>query len=207
MRFGALTHEDFALMKKANFRLLLFGLESANEMTLDKIDKNLKVEMIVEDCKSATKAGLYPHITIMFGYPWEDYEDAIKTLKLGRWLLKKGYAYTMQATIVIPYPGTPLFEECKERSWLRTSDWDDYDMKQSVMRTGIPEDKLLGLVQGMYKISFQPEFIMRKILSIKDFDDLNYYLRAARKVIGHIFDFRREVPCKNDCSRLDYGKT
>jgi hypothetical protein len=73
-------------------------------------------------------------------------------------------------------------------------------MKQPVMRTAIAEDKLLGLVQGMYGISFQPEFILRKILSIKDFDDLKYYLRAARKVAGHIFDFRKRFPCENHCS-------
>ena len=67
MRFGALSSEDFSLMKKANFRLLLFGLESANQNTLDRINKNLKVERIIQDCQLATKAGLYPHITIMFG--------------------------------------------------------------------------------------------------------------------------------------------
>ena len=192
MRFGALSHEDFALMKKANFRLLLFGLESANQNTLDRINKNLKVGQIIEDCKMATKAGLFPHITIMFGYPWETYEDALKTLKLGTWLLRKGYAYTMQATIVIPYPGSPLFEECKIKEWLKTLDWDRYDMSQPVMRTGITDKRIMQLAQSMYKVSFQPEFILRKMFSLRDMDDFKYYLRAARKVAGHIFDFSRK---------------
>lgn len=191
LRFGALTDEDFILMKKANFRLLLFGLESANQKTLDKINKKLKVERIIEDCKLATQAGLFPHITIMFGYPWEDYTEALRTLKLGKWLLKKGYAYTMQATLVIPYPGTPLFEECKKLNLLRTLDWDKYDMKQPVIRCPIPDDLLMGLVQGMYKTSFTPEFVFRKIFSLKDIDDLRYSLRAAKKVIGHVFDFKQ----------------
>ncbi len=191
MRFGAISYEDFLLMKKANFRLLLFGLESANQKTLDRINKNLKVERIIEDCKSATKAGLYPHITIMFGYPWETYEDALKTLELGRWLLRKGYAYTMQATVVIPYPGTPLFEECKKNGQLTTLDWDDYDMKSPIMKTQISKNKVMGLVQGMYKVSFQPEFIFRKIFSLRNIDDFKYSLRAAKKVMGHIFDFRK----------------
>jgi radical SAM superfamily enzyme YgiQ (UPF0313 family) len=191
MRFGALTYEDYALMKKANFRLLLFGLESANQGTLDRINKNLKVEEIIEGCKLARKAGLYPHITIMFGYPWEAYEDALNTLKLGSLLLKKGYAYTMQATLVIPYPGTPLFGECKRNGWLKTFDWDDYDMKQPVMQSSIPDAKIMELVQGMYKISFQPKFILRKLFSLKDFDDIKYSLRASKKVWGHILDFRK----------------
>jgi len=189
-RFGSASFEDFRLMKKAGYRLLLFGLESANQKTLDRINKNLKAERIIEGCKLATKAGLYPHITIMFGYPWETYEDALRTLRLGRWLLKKGYAYTMQATVVIPYPGTPLFEECKQKQLLKTCDWERFDMKEPVMKTPVPEDKIMRLVQGMYKISFNPEFLFRKVFSYKDFDDLKYSLRAAKKVIGHIFDFK-----------------
>ncbi|TRZ96183.1 radical SAM protein [bacterium] len=190
LRFGSLSEEDFVLMKKAGFRLLLFGLESANQKTLDKINKNLKVERIVQDCKAATKAGLFPHITIMFGYPWETYEEAMRTLNLGSWLLKKGYAYTMQATMVIPYPGSLLFEECRRDNLLTTLNWDDYDMRQPVMRTQIPDAKLMGLIQGMYKVSFQPEFILRKLCSLRDLDDLKYYLRAAKKVLGHLFDFK-----------------
>ncbi|MFH1128468.1 MAG: radical SAM protein [Candidatus Omnitrophota bacterium] len=191
MRFGALTFDDFLLMKKANFRLLLFGLESANQVTLDKINKKVKAGQIIEDCREAAKAGLFPHITIMFGYPWESYEDALKTLKLGKWLLKKGYAYTMQATLVIPYPGTPLFKECQQQRLLRTLDWDCYDMKQPILSSSIPDDKLLELVQGMYEISFSPEFILRKIFSLRDLDDMKYFLRAAKKVTGHILDFKR----------------
>ncbi|MBU0709221.1 MAG: B12-binding domain-containing radical SAM protein, partial [Candidatus Omnitrophica bacterium] len=191
MRFGALSPEDFSIMKRAGFRLLLFGLESANQETLDRLNKGLKAEKIISDCKGASAAGLFPHITIMFGYPWENYEDALKTMKLGQWLLNKGYAYTMQATLVIPYPGTPLFTECKENGWLKTLDWEDYDMKQPVMQTPIPDDKLMDLVQGMYKISFQPEFVLRKLSTLRDIDDLKYSFRAARKVVGHILDFNK----------------
>jgi radical SAM superfamily enzyme YgiQ (UPF0313 family) len=198
MRFGALATEDLSLMKEANFRLLLFGLESANQETLDRINKNMKIEDIIEDCKAATRAGLFPHVTVMFGYPWETYEDALKTLRLGRWLLNKGYAYTMQATMVVPYPGTFLFEECKKKGWLKTLDWDDYDMKRPVMSSPVPDDNIMELVQGMYKISFQPEFIFRKIFSLKDMDDLRYSLRATKKVMGHLFDFRR---VKQSCTR------
>lgn len=202
MRFGALSYDEFRLMKKANFRLLLFGLESANQATLDRVNKNLKAERIIEDCKAASRAGLFPHITIMFGYPWENYDDALKTLKLGKWLLKKGYAYTMQATLVVPYPGTGLFKECKEKNLLRTEDWEGYDMKQLVMNTSIPDDLLAGLVRDMYKIPFQPEFILRRLLMLKDIDDLRYVLRGVKKVFGHIFDFsnssnlRRYTQCQ-----------
>lgn len=193
MRFGVLMLDDYKLMKRAGFRLLLFGLESANQKTLDRIEKNVKIKDIIESCKLARQAGLYPHITIMFGYPWETYEDAKETLRLGKWLLKKGYAYTMQATMVVPYPGSGLFNECKAKGWLKTLDWDNYDMKQPVMQTPMNDCEIKELVQGMYKISFHPEFLARKFFSIEDFDDLRYSFRAAKKVFGHIFDFRKQI--------------
>lgn len=190
MRFNACTLEDYRLMKRANFRLLLFGLESANQKTLDRINKNLRVEEIIESCRLARSSGLFPHITIMFGYPWETFEDAKKTLELGRWLLKKGYAYTVQATVVIPYPGTPLFDECKEKGWLKTLDWDRYDMKEPVMKTPMPSWQVMRFVQGIYSVAFNPEFIWRRIRTIEGPNDIRYFVRGIKKVIGHIVDFK-----------------
>ena len=190
MRFDACSFEDYKLMRQAGFRLLLFGLESANQKTLDRIDKDLKVEEIVKSCRFARNAGLFPHITIMFGYPWESYEEACKTLELGRYLLRKGYAYTVQATIVIPYPGTPLFEECRENDLLKTLDWDHYDMENPVMKTPINDEQVSKLVRGIYGVAFNPEFIYRRFISIRDLEDMKYFVRAGAKVFGHLFDFK-----------------
>jgi len=189
MRFGALSYEDYKLMKEAGFRLLLFGVESANQETLDRINKNVTVEEIVESCKLARMAGLFPHITIMFGYPWESCADALKTLELGKWLLRKGYAYTVQATVVIPYPGTPLFEDCRERGLLETFDWDRYDMRGPVMKTQMNKKETMRLVQGIYGVAYNPEFICRRIASIRDMEDIKYFIRAGAKAMGHLMDF------------------
>jgi len=190
MRFGCLTDEDLKRMKKANFRLLLFGLESANQKTLDRLKKNLKADDIIKGCKAARAAGLYPHITIMFGYPWETYDDAKETLKLGSYLLKKGYAYTVQATVVVPYPGSPLFDECKRNGWLNTEDWDRYGMKEPVMKVPMNDKELMGLVREIYKVGFNPEFLFNRVRQVKDLDDIRYFTRAGKKVVGHILDFK-----------------
>lgn len=188
MRFGALSREDFLLMKEANFRLVLFGLESVNQNTLDRINKGLKAGRILEDCRTASECGLSVHITVMFGYPWETYKEALNTAGFVKGLLKDGYAYTMQATMVVPYPGTLLFDECRKNGWLKTTDWDQYDMKSAVVNTGLSYDEISGLIREMYAFSFSGKFMLRKLTQIKDIDDLRYYSRAAKKVLGHIFD-------------------
>jgi len=191
MRFGVLKLEDYQMMKNANFRLLLFGLESASQSTLDRLKKGVKVQQVIEGCRMARKAGLFPHITIMFGYPWETFEDACKTLKLGRWLLDKGYAYTMQATMVIPYPGSPLFRECDEQKLLLTKDWEAYDMKHPVMKTSLTDIQIKNMVQGMYNAAFSPAYILKRISSVRDLDDLKYIGRTVGKVLGHLIDFKK----------------
>jgi radical SAM superfamily enzyme YgiQ (UPF0313 family) len=89
-------------------------MESANQVTLDRIDKGLEVGEIENGVKMAKNAGLEPHITVMLGYPWENEEMALNTINMAKNLFSKGYVDTMQATIVIPYPGTPLYKECGE---------------------------------------------------------------------------------------------
>jgi len=189
MRVGALDQEQFRLMKKANFRFILIGLESMNQVTLDRLKKGIKVDQIEETCRMAKKAGLEPHITAMAGYPWETREDAEQTINFAKRLFSKGYIDSLQATIVVPYPGTPMFDEALANGWLTTMDWDNYDMKESVWRSPVSSKDVKCLTQGLYKAALNPIFIGRKILSVRSVDDLKFYLRAARKIFAHITDF------------------
>jgi len=89
---------DYEVMKQAGFKMVLFGLESANQKTLDKINKGVDIEKGIKCIKKASRTGLEPHIAVMFGYSWESDEDAIRTLKLVHYLLRKGFAKTAQAS-------------------------------------------------------------------------------------------------------------
>jgi len=189
MRLKALNQEEYNLMGKAGFRFILYGLESANQATLDRINKNLKVEEIEKGVKMAKQGGLEPHITTMMGYPWETLEDAKKTVALAKSLFDKGYVDTLQATIVIPYPGTPLFAECKKNDWLTTENWADFDQRMAVMKSPLKEADIKELTQELYKSFMTPKFIFRKIIAVRNLDDIKFLFRAAGKVLGHLTDF------------------
>jgi len=100
MRLG--TGVDYKMMKDAGFRMLLYGIESANQNTLDRLQKGTKADEIVSEIKRASEAGLEPHIAVMFGYPWETVKEEYRTLRLVHYLLRKGYAKTAQASIYSP---------------------------------------------------------------------------------------------------------
>lgn len=189
MRLNALKQEHYDIMGKANFRFILYGMESANQYTLDKLDKGLKVEQIEEGVRMAKKAGLDPHLTIMMGYPWETYEDAKRTVDLAKSCFEKGYVDTLQATVVIPYPGTPLWKECKEKGWLLTEDYDCYDMRRPVMKSPLTAQQILELTQDLYKVALSPRYLFRKISEVRSFDDVKFLATAAWRFFGHLKDF------------------
>lgn len=191
MRFGALDSEMYRLMKKAGFRLVLFGLESANQSTLDRLVKGVSIDQIREGAKAASDAGLDVHVTVMFGYPWETRADMQNTIDLARWLLRKGYAYTLQVTLTVPYPGTPLFRELEEKGQLLTKDWDKYDMRMNVMKGAAEEDVVKEAIRKVYAGFLHPETIIRRLVTTRNLkDDLVFYWRGFRSLLGHLKDFK-----------------
>ncbi|EKO38774.1 MAG: Fe-S oxidoreductase [Solidesulfovibrio magneticus str. Maddingley MBC34] len=195
MRVGELTQAQWNLLKKANFRFILIGLESMSQDTLNRLKKGIKVSQIEETVRMAKKAGLEPHITTMVGYPWETREDARRTVDFAKSLFSRGLLNTLQATIVVPYPGTPLFEEAKANGWLTTENWDEYDMRESVWKSPISSSDVLQFKDELYKAALTPAFIIRKILSIRDLDDIKFLARAASKLVGHLLNKSRAKSC------------
>ncbi|MCX6816287.1 MAG: radical SAM protein [Candidatus Beckwithbacteria bacterium] len=191
LRFGILTAKDYQLMAKANFRFLLFGLESANQITLNRLNKGIKINQVEPELKLIKAAGgqLEPHVTCMVGYPWETLADAQKTVNFTKNLFKKSLINSLQATIIIPYPGTKLFKQAKKNHWLKTLDWNKYDMSQPILKSPIPDKKLMALTRNIYLNCLTPAFIFRKILSIRSLSDLKFLFRSTQKFIGQLLDF------------------
>lgn len=191
-RFDYFTPRNCELMKKAGFRKLILGIESASERTIDILDKSLTREQIVEGCKMATKAGLQPHLTLMVGYPWETREDAMETLKLARYLMHNGLAHHLQATVVMPYPGTPLFELCQRNGWIRfeADEYDRYDMTEPVcVLTDMDEEEVVRMAGQFYKLFLHPKFLANQLRHLDSLEDLDYMVRGAKAIWGHIKDF------------------
>lgn len=142
------------LMALSGFRFILFGVESANQITLDKIKKSAKAEETIRILKEASDAGLEPHGTFMTGYPWETEEDENKTIDLCHYLLRKGYLKTAQASVYSP-PRTKPDPNSRGHEYL----------------------------PRFYDVYRSPEFLIQKIKDIKCWEDATYLLRGARLVV------------------------
>jgi len=95
----------------------------------------------------------------------------------------------MQATIIIPYPGTPLFAECQKSNLLETSNWDDYDMQHKIMSSSLSEIELKKLTQNLFKGIITPKFIFKQIISVRSIEDIRHLGNYAVKFIQKLKDF------------------
>jgi radical SAM superfamily enzyme YgiQ (UPF0313 family) len=192
MRYGMLSPHHPEWMKKAGFRKLKMGLESASQATLDHIEKGTTVQQIVQDSKRISQAGLDIQLTVMVGYPWETKGDAQRTIELANTLMSNGYAEMLQGTVVVPYPGTPLYQEAVEKGWFRINpkDYDQFDMTGTVFSLpDMTSEEVNEMCAGVYKTFLKPKYILRQLARIRSPQDLDYIRRGAIAVTGHLKDF------------------
>jgi len=152
MRFGALDLEDFDLMKKAGFRMVLWGLESVNQATLDRLNKGIRVEQAYVDLSLAKKVGLWSHISVMFGYPWEFKADAQNTFDFIKHGLLNNKIQTVQSSIY----DVPEIEVVPSYA---------FDFRKKV-----------------YALYHNPRYLWHRIKEIRNFDDIEYLLRGVKKL-------------------------
>lgn len=195
MRFGALTRDDYRLMKRAGFRMLLFGVESGSQATLDRLNKGTKIADIMNESRIPREEGLEPHITIMVGYPWETRQDAMSTLNVAKTMMQKGWAVTLQSTVVIPYPGSKLYAEALKNGWFRVDpkDYERFDMKEPVMTTpDLTPKEVMKLCDEIYKVFLTPQYMLKQLVRIRSLKDVKYSVKGAAKVLGHVKDFGKD---------------
>src|SRR5260370_38753411 len=108
---GDLVDTELArLMKKTGFRLLKIGIEAGDDASLAKLAKMEGVEKIKAGIRAVRDEGLVTLLTTMVGYPWETEDDVKKTYAVAKEMLlyKPKFGDCLQASVVVPYPGSPL---------------------------------------------------------------------------------------------------
>ncbi len=110
------------LMKKAGFYRLSFGVESGSQHILDNIHKGLKLSQVVQAFRWCRIARLETVAFFMLGLPGETKEDIKATIRFAK-LLKPDI---IKLSIMMPLPGTPIFNQLKQQHRLLSLKWDDY---------------------------------------------------------------------------------
>ncbi len=153
--------EILQTMKRAGCDLLGLGIESSQQHILDNAQKRETVDDIRNAVALCKKVGLRTMGHFIFGLPGETPETAEKTIEFG---VELGLDY-MQCYSAVPYPKTPLGEMAREKGWLTTTRWQNFDFGgNSIMDTGsIRPDQVDAARERMFKRFYlRPGYIARQ---------------------------------------------
>ena len=95
-------------------RLLLVGYESGNQQILNNIKKGTRVDVARRFTQDCHDLGITIHGTFIVGLPGETRETLKETIRFAIDI----NPHTMQVSLAAPYPGTELFRQAVENSWL-----------------------------------------------------------------------------------------
>jgi len=189
-RADILDKKTCKLLKQCGFRMLKVGIEAGTNKTLKRIAKGETVEKIRRGVKNAKDAGLIVHLSAMVGYPWEQERDVQNTFELMKELLlcKTRVGDSVQASVVVPYPGTPLWQQAKKKGWfiIKPSDYEKYDMSQPVLKTEIDT---AAWCKKIWNLHLNSVFLAKTGLSIRSIEDIKFLLRGAASHFGHTKDY------------------
>ena len=122
--------ELVALLKKAGFRIILVGMESTNQKSLDTVNKMQQVKQIYNNATRLTECGMKLSASIILGLDFDTKQTIEQTVDFCRSI----GAYSLQVPILTPFPGTPLYKKFKEEGRILTDSWHYYDMMHAVFQ-------------------------------------------------------------------------
>jgi radical SAM superfamily enzyme YgiQ (UPF0313 family) len=136
-----MDHDFMALMVKANTELLAIGAESGSDEMLERMNKGITVEQIVNvNRKLAKYPTLKPHYNFFCGSPGETLESLAQTKKLVFRLLQDNkHCYLGSFADWKPLPGSAMTDRAVRKYGLRLPDsleeWaeiDSFDAKKII---------------------------------------------------------------------------
>ena len=115
--------ELLQLMHKAGCKVLYIGLESVNPQTLLEYNKRQTVEEMEEAIRILHQYKIKTHGMFVLGGEQDDRETVMQTVRCAiKWKID-----TVQMVILVPLPGTPVYEKLVSENRVTSFDWSQYD--------------------------------------------------------------------------------
>lgn len=112
------------LMRKAGCRHIYLGLESGSPRIQKLIKKNIDTEKIKQAIRMARRAGILTTVYFMAGFPDENEEDLLLSIKVMEELSPDFVIWS----ILTPYPGTEVWKIAEEKNLvdINNCDWENF---------------------------------------------------------------------------------
>ncbi len=189
---GDLLDADLAgLMRDTGYRLLKVGIEAGDDESLRHLAKLEGLERIKAGVRAARDRGLVTLLTTMVGYPWQDEAGVRRTYETARELLlyRPRFGDCLQASVVVPYPGSPLWREAVAKGWFVGDpvDYGRYDMAEDLLTC--PVDRR-AWVRRLWSLNLHPYFLVRSLMTLRTRSQWDLAWRGFLSLSGHVRDYR-----------------
>jgi anaerobic magnesium-protoporphyrin IX monomethyl ester cyclase len=122
IRANLADYELLKHMKEAGLKRTAFGVESGDQIILNRINKRIELDTIRQAFADAKKAGVETIGFFILGLPGETEESMEKTIRFSIELDPLVANFSMMT----PFPGTEVYEQVKREGQLLMNTWDDY---------------------------------------------------------------------------------
>lgn len=163
IRVDRVNKELLGIMKRAGCYRIPFGIESGSQRVIDVIKKGITLKQSEEAVRSAKEAGLEVECYFMLALPTETREDILKSIAFAK-KLDPDY---VKFAIMLPFPGTEIFDEMVKNNRIKSWRWQDYKFAEP--RNVYEHDNLSWEeIEYFYAKShrdfyFRPGYIMKTI--------------------------------------------
>jgi radical SAM superfamily enzyme YgiQ (UPF0313 family) len=119
-----IDRETLKLLSRAGCVGVKFGVETFTQDVSKHVSKSfINVELVRKFVSCCKELGIWTHATYQVGLPGDTVKGMLTTLRFALQLDTD----SIQVSIATPLPGTPFYEEARERGWLITEDYTLYD--------------------------------------------------------------------------------
>jgi anaerobic magnesium-protoporphyrin IX monomethyl ester cyclase len=133
-RVDGLRREHFELMARSGCLKIDFGVESGSERILQLNRKLVRREQVVHVFAEAKRAGILRTAYLMLGSHVDETPDEVRETERLAHEIEPDF---ITFTVGCPYPGTEMWEECKQRGYLE------------LLPSGRPDWKRYGYYPGL----------------------------------------------------------
>jgi anaerobic magnesium-protoporphyrin IX monomethyl ester cyclase len=181
-RVDMITKELLMKMKEAGCISVWFGVESGTQEVLDSMKKGISTEQTIQTLGWVRELGLKPVPNVILGFPGETKKSAWETIKFVEKLSPDDVGFYNVAT---PFPGTPLYDQVKEKGWLRVTDFDKYDTTTPIFETPWLSMKDLGKLResAFHHFYLRPGYFFHNYRKRKF-----WTLATALTILSHLKD-------------------
>jgi len=122
MRVCNVTEDLLKTCRDVGMRRVSFGVESADERVLKLMRKNIDLDQVKQVFKWTKKLGIISMAYFMVGNPGDSEESIQNSLNFCDEL----DCDVPNFCVVVPVPGSDLYDEAVKNGWIRSNKWEDY---------------------------------------------------------------------------------